>query len=322
MSQAAPILFCDHRGERSDEVVQVLEGLGYRVVSSTFLRQSLETLEDVSPSLVIVDSLARQGLVELKALDRARKAAGKTTTGMPTNGAAPIAFLIVTDEDLPRIGGESPLSGGPWDVIRSDAPTEEWRLRLDRLKAGCRQATDMLDLAHRASHDALTGLLRKDSFQARLSEHFSAAQRHHFEMALVLLDLDDFGIVNKEHNHVVGDRIIQFVGEAIRHSLRTEDVAGRLGGDEFAIVLPYTGKSDSTAVVNRVRDAVAKLSGKIPGAETDIRVATSIGFETFNGSDVESLGEMRLHAERALRTAKERGGSQGVYYRTLDDSAE
>ena len=322
MSQADPILFCDHRGEHSAEVLQVLEGLGYRVVNSSFLRHSLETIVESRPSLVIVDSLSRQGLVEVRAIDRARASDSEPTHESPTNGKAPTAILIVADEDVPRIGGESALTGGPWDVIRSDAPTEEWRLRIERLQASCRQAVDMLDLAHRASHDALTGLLRKDSFQARLSEHFSAAQRHHFEMALVLLDLDDFGIVNKEHNHVVGDRIIQFVGEAIRHSLRTEDVAGRLGGDEFGIILPYTGKSDSTAVVQRVRDAIAKLSGKIPGAETEIKVATSLGFETYNGSDVENLSELRLHAERALRVAKERGGNQGIYFRTIDDSAE
>lgn len=322
-SKATPILFCDHRGEHSEAILQVLKDLGQDVVGTRFLRQSLESLMTMEPSIVIVDSLARQGLVELRALDNARQTVVKNQASQSANGAsvqptiAPIGFLIVADGDLPRVSGEDPLAGGPWDVIRRDAPLEEWQLRLDRLRAGCQQATHMSELAHRASHDALTGLLRKDSFQERLSEHFSAAQRHHFEMALVLLDLDDFGIVNKQHNHVVGDRIIQKVGEAIRHALRTEDVAGRLGGDEFGIVLPYTGKVDSTAVVNRLRDAISNLSGHIPGAKSDIRVATSLGFETFNGSDVDTLVNLRLNAERALRVSKERGGNQGVYFRTL-----
>ena len=323
MSQATPILFCDHRGERSEEILQVLKDLGHDVVGSRFLRQSLESLMSMAPDIVIVDSLARQGLVELRALDNARQSVVKNQAAQSANGAAlqsniaPIGFLIVADDDLPRVSGEDPLAGGPWDVIRRNAPLEEWQLRLDRLRAGCQQATHMSELAHRASHDSLTGLLRKDSFQERLSEHFSAAQRHHFEMALVLLDLDDFGIVNKQHDHLVGDRIIQKVGAAIRHALRTEDVAGRLGGDEFGIVLPYTGKVDSTAVVNRLRDAISNLSGQIPGAKSDIRVATSLGFETFNGSDIETLVNLRLNAERALRVSKERGGNQGVYFRTL-----
>ena len=324
MSKASPILFCDHRGEHSEEILQTLKDLGHVVVGSRFLRESLESLTELEPDVIVIDSLARQGLVELRALDQARQSVARKQSNGPSNGAsmppkvAPIGFLIVTDDDLPRIVGDDPLAGGPWDVIRRNAPLEEWQLRLERLRAGCQQATHMSELAHRASHDALTGLLRKDSFQERLSEHFSAAQRHHFEMALVLLDLDNFGSVNKLHNHVVGDRIIQSVGEAIRHALRTEDVAGRLGGDEFGIVLPYTGKVDSTAVVNRLRDAISSLSGRIPGAKSDIRVATSLGFETFNGSDIDTLATLRLHAERALRVSKERGGNQGVYFRAQD----
>jgi diguanylate cyclase (GGDEF)-like protein len=119
----------------------------------------------------------------------------------------------------------------------------------------------MSELRHRASHDDRTDLLRPQAFQARLVEHFSAAQRHKLELALVLLDMDKFGAVNKRHDHTVGDLLIARVGEVIRRNLRTEDVAGRLGGDEFAVLLPYTGKINAARVVNRLRVEIAKLSG-------------------------------------------------------------
>jgi GGDEF domain-containing protein len=64
-------------------------------------------------------------------------------------------------------------------------------------------------------------------------------------MALVLVDLDAFGRVNKDFDHTVGDRLIERVGAAIRSALRAEDVAGRLGGDEFGAILPYTGRIDA-----------------------------------------------------------------------------
>ncbi len=317
MSKRSPILFCDHRGERTEAIAGVLEALGYPVATTTFLRRSLESLAKLSPAVVVVHPLASQGQVEIQAMDRARGGAPGTND---EDGRVPPALLIVGDAELSRLAAGTSLTGGPWDVIRADAPAEEWRLRIGRLERERQDQGRMQDLAHRASHDELTGLLRKDAFQGRLQEHFSAAQRHRFELALVLIDLDDFGLVNKRHDHVVGDRLIAQVGEVIRKALRTEDVAGRLGGDEFAVLLPYTSKMDASSVVNRLRDEIGKLSGRVPGANAEIRVGSSIGFETFDGGDVGSLEDLRLHAERALRRAKERGGNQGVYFRSLEES--
>ena len=67
-------------------------------------------------------------------------------------------------------------------------------------------------------------------------------------------------------------------------------------------------------------EPVRKLSGKLPGAEGHVAVSASIGFETFNGSDLDSVHTLRRNAERALRTAKLRGGDRGVYYRLLSQA--
>jgi diguanylate cyclase (GGDEF)-like protein len=161
--------------------------------------------------------------------------------------------------------------------------------------------------------------LRPNAFQARLLEHFSAAQRHHHDLALVLIDLDRFGAINKEHDHTVGDDVISRVGDAIRRTLRVEDVAGRLGGDEFGVLLPYTGKINAALVVNRLRQEIARCSGQPEGANSHIDCSASIGFETYDGEDIDSLETLRRHSERALRVAKVQGGDQGVYYRSLDE---
>jgi diguanylate cyclase (GGDEF)-like protein len=315
MSKESPILFCDHRGEGSEDIRSLLEALGQRVITSSYLRHSIETLTDVSPRLVVVHALARHGQVEIRALDAARDRSAQ-------NGrlVEAVALLIVGTDELAPLAAAG-LTGGPWDVIRRGASPEEWRLRIERLEAERIEAGRVYDLAHRASHDDLTGLLRKNAFQDRLQEHFSAAQRHRFDLALVLLDLDDFGLVNKRHDHLVGDHVIRRVGEVIHHALRTEDIAGRLGGDEFAVLLPYTRKMDAAAVVKRLRDEIHRLSGHMEGAKSEIQVGSSIGFETFDGADLASLEELRKNAERALRVAKERGGNQGVYFRTLEELA-
>ena len=307
------ILFCDHRGERSQAVLDCLEALGGPVDRTTYLRHSLDALAQRAPAVLVLDTLARQGRIEAGVVDRARAEAAART-------GSPVGLLLVSHDESGGPLARASVENGPWDLIAGDAPAEEWRLRIERLERERGIARRLRELAHRASHDDLTGLLRKETFQARLEEHFSAAGRHGFQLALALLDLDDFGQVNKRHDHLVGDRILRAVGEVVRGTLRAEDVAGRLGGDEFAVLLPYTGRDHAAQVLERLRAAIHDLSGAFPGAKSEIAVGSSIGFETFGGTDVESLEELRLHAERALRRSKEAGGNRATWFRGVDDA--
>jgi diguanylate cyclase (GGDEF)-like protein len=193
-------------------------------------------------------------------------------------------------------------------------------MRIERLQRQKSGLVELDEMRYQAAHDDRTKLLRPHTFQARLREHFSAAQRHRLDLALLLVDLDDFGRVNKDFDHTVGDRVIARVGAVIRDTLRAEDVGGRLGGDEFAVVLPYTRKVDAARVVNRIRDQIRGLSGTIPDAPTSLCVSASLGFETYDGTDVDSVEGLRRHAEVALRQAKSAGGDRGLYYRSLGDT--
>jgi len=220
-------------------------------------------------------------------------------------------------ERLPASVGLRARERGLWDLVRRDAGTEELALRVDLLRQQADGLREMSLLRHRATHDDRTDLLRPKSFQERLWEHFSAAQRHRLDLAFLLLDLDRFGRINKLYDHTVGDALIAAVGDAIHETLRTEDVAGRLGGDEFAVILPYTKKVAAAHVVQRLLEAIHALTGEVEGAG-DTEISVSIGFETFSGTDLETLEVLRSHAEKALQHAKREGGNQGVYYRSLE----
>ena len=202
-------------------------------------------------------------------------------------------------------------------MVRRGAPLEEYALRIERLLSQAAQFDELDELRFRAAHDDRTELLRPRFFEERLSEHFSAAARHGLDLALVLLDLDRFGQVNKLYDHTVGDLVIARVGRAIRDTLRTEDIAGRLGGDEFAVLLPFSGPVDAASAVLRLVQTLGALSGRVGGPDVDLEVSASIGFETLRGSAIESSAVLRSHAEVALRHAKREGGNRGVYYRSL-----
>ena len=300
--ESARILVADHRGAELEARMAFLGSRPFEVGRSHSVRETVRQIAAFRPALILLEPLTRGGQEELDAVDQAR-------------GDIPLLVLCDrTDREMPQRAGKA-LSSGAWDLLFRDAPDEELELRLRRLLDQAQLLREMSALRHSASHDDRTDLLRPKSFQARLVEHFSAAQRHKLELALVLLDLDKFGIINKRHDHTVGDLVIERVGEVIRRNLRTEDVAGRLGGDEFAVLLPYTGKINSAGVVARLRAAIADLTGRIEGVPQDIPVSASIGFETFDGRDLDSLETLRRHAEVALRLAKSRGGNQGVYFR-------
>jgi len=305
---ASPLLFvCDHRGEGLSETVRPLANAGFRLQITESLAQTRARFPLARPNLIVLDPLARGGTNELDEVRALR-------------GDASIPILIVAEpgDPLSAVVAARSLEKVPWDIVYRDAPLEEFLMRIERTRAQAERLAELEELRYRAVHDDRTELLRPSPFQARLREHFSAAGRHHFDLGLVLVDLDDFGRVNKDFDHTVGDRVIARVGAVIRNTLRAEDVGGRLGGDEFAVILPYTRKVDAARVVNRMRDEIQALTGPLEGTERELRVSASLGFETYDGHDLESVETLRRHAEVALRRAKEAGGNRGIYYRSLE----
>ncbi len=310
MSSPLAILVCDHRGEGLARRLESLANSGFAVETSEEVRRTRDRLAEARPAAVVLDPLVEGGRAEIEDIERL------------AGGEAPIPLLLVVDPAdsaaALRVARSIDKTRISLDLIHRGASAEEFRLRIDRLCEHARHAGEVRDLRHRALHDDRTDLLRPNAFEQRLAEQFSASERHGIDLALVLIDLDDFGRVNKLFDHTKGDLVIAKVGEAIRAALRTEDVAGRIGGDEFAVMLPYTGGIEAAYVVNRLRDAIHALSASLIGPGAALSISASLGFETFAGGDIDSAATLRRHAEVALREAKRQGGNRGVYYRSLD----
>ena len=132
------------------------------------------------------------------------------------------------------------------------------RLRAYAVPAGLALTTDRLreelsEFVHLASVDPLTGAYNRRHFKERLEQELERQRREGGDLALLLLDIDDFKRLNDVRGHLHGDRVLRELVEVIRRSVRMVDVCARFGGEEFAVVMP--GANDTTAfqIAERIR---------------------------------------------------------------------
>ena len=116
------------------------------------------------------------------------------------------------------------------------------------------------DLRSQVDKDSLTGVLNHRAFYERLEQELARAVRSETQVAVVVVDLDDFKALNDTRGHVAGDQALRRVAAAIRSTCRAVDIPGRLGGDEFAIILPDIDP-DLHALAGRLLDAIATQAG-------------------------------------------------------------
>jgi diguanylate cyclase (GGDEF)-like protein len=153
-------------------------------------------------------------------------------------------------------------------------------------------------LVHDASHDALTGLLNRRSYELLLAQAVSRARRYGWPFALVLLDLDNFKVVNDHYGHAAGDTALKAVGAELRASLRAGDVAARLGGDEFALLVVGV---DNVAALSPL---LGRLKKALERSVPETNVSFSVGLACFpsDTDDPDALTELadaRLYAAKA-----------------------
>jgi two-component system cell cycle response regulator len=184
-------------------------------------------------------------------------------------------------------------------------PIDEFELRVClhtalRVQARYGQMVESLDAArHHATHDGLTGLSNRESLLTKLFRETDRAQRLGSPLALLLLDLDHFAQLNREHGYDGGDNVLRQLASRLRRHLRSYDLFGRCGEDEFLIAMPGGGNDDARAMASRLRDAIGERPFDI--LKASVRITASFGVAQSGGrSPLVVLRE----AETALNLAK------------------
>ncbi|MEV4139492.1 EAL domain-containing protein [Dactylosporangium sp. NPDC049742] len=160
-------------------------------------------------------------------------------------------------------------------------------------------------MRYQASHDALTGLVNRACF----AELLTSALVGQGPVAVLLIDLDDFKVINDTLGHGVGDEVLVTVAERLRRAVRHDDVVARLGGDEFAMLLRDVDAVPAVDVAGRIHDA---LGTPIHTTGHELLMHASVGVATSTPGDV--LETLLRNADLAMYAAKERGkGGHFVY---------
>jgi diguanylate cyclase (GGDEF)-like protein len=166
-------------------------------------------------------------------------------------------------------------------------------------------------LAHSATHDALTGLPNRTAFEQALASVAAEAARERRQHALCFIDLDRFKPVNDGAGHAAGDRLLRLVAEVIQAGCRSEDFAARIGGDEFALLLRDCPSSGARQVVQKIADAIGAIVFEAGGVT--YAIGASIGIAPIDGHSPDATELMR-RADAACYVAKAEGRGRVSLY--------
>lgn len=161
------------------------------------------------------------------------------------------------------------------------------------------------EMKKRAERDYLTSLLNRAEFENRIEEFFVSPL--HSDAVFIMLDIDNFKLINDNYGHLTGDGVLQSAALCIKNIFSETEFVGRIGGDEFALLLPY--KLEEKEMLSKLERLCSM--DKMMRADAPVTCSVGVSCAPLHGEDFQSLYEA---ADIALLTAKRRGKGCYTYY--------
>jgi two-component system, cell cycle response regulator len=273
-----------------------MEKWGYEVVSASDGNRAWEELQKPdAPALLVLD----WEMPGIDGIDLCRKVrAGE--------GGHPRYIILLTmrsdTEDL--VAG---LDAGANDYVGKPFVAAELRARVDVgrrfVELHEQLLASELALEQQARTDPLTQTMNRGAIMARLHEEVERSKREGSTLAIGVLDIDHFKLVNDIHGHAAGDQVLREVVRRLTVAFRPYDGLGRVGGEEFLLLIPGTSPDCAQAVFERLRQAVCAAPIDYLGQQIDVTV--SLGGTTTRGDEPED--QVLIRADDALYRAKNLG---------------
>jgi diguanylate cyclase (GGDEF)-like protein len=245
-------------------------------------------------STIAAPALARQAICDRQA--HRSLSAGRRLLALPGELGGRVAGILVLwrPEDQP------------------DWPEDDLfllRELTDQLAVAIAQAEEQEALSKLSQTDALTGLLNRRGFEARLKDAVAAARATGAGGALVYVDLDNFKQINDRHGHARGDAALRAAAEMLRRAFRAGDLVARLGGDEFAAWMDSVDRAEVQRRGQELASAATALRRFAP--DSDKKVGFSVGIAWLRPGREMSDAELIALADRAMYQVKH-GAKGGV----------
>ena len=161
-------------------------------------------------------------------------------------------------------------------------------------------------LRRAADTDGLTGLLNRRRMSDRMQQAWQRASLEQRPLAVLLLDIDHFKLINDRFGHAVGDEVIVRVGQVLQQTVRREDLAARWGGEEFLVMLPGIAFAEAREVAERIRREIAQTGF----SDQRLQVTATIGLAEWQPG--ESLDATIHRADTMLYQGKHIGRNRVV----------
>ena len=214
-----------------------------------------------------------------------------------TNLALKVKSLFV---EQPKIGGIVGIG------VHTETLTDQTHmLVLESILSTLLNVVGSIKAIHKYTRDPLTSLYNQRVFWELLGYEIGRSQRHSVPFTLLLLDLDNFKLINDHYGHASGDRFLQQFSSSVGAALRPGDIFARYGGDEFVMVLPEADMEQGYTVAQRVLDVARKVSIDVPTGDK-VHASVSIGVAVYPDHAADAK-DLFLFADTMMYRAKAEG---------------
>ncbi|MCL1078466.1 GGDEF domain-containing protein [Parashewanella spongiae] len=210
-----------------------------------------------------------------------------------------------------RKARESALTAETKSNAKLERMVQERTLELEMAYRELNEAHDKLK--EQTTIDTLTGVKNRSAFDKKLAAESKLSRRQMTPIAVMMLDIDRFKLINDTYGHLAGDLALKAIATAIKDELkRPADIVSRYGGEEFAIILPTTDMPGALALADRIRKSIKSL--RIEWQQQRISLTVSIGVSSAIITDDAHAMKLLEQADKALYFAKSSGRDQVQEY--------
>ncbi|MCU7842526.1 MAG: diguanylate cyclase [Candidatus Thiodiazotropha sp. (ex Monitilora ramsayi)] len=191
------------------------------------------------------------------------------------------------------------------DMTDLEKKHRELQSTLEKLRSSEKALRDKtVELELLASRDPLTGCFNRRAFFQKYDQLFTEAYRDGHGLVFMMVDIDNFKLINDQYGHANGDKVIKFVADMLVSKSRPEDIVGRYGGEEFSLIMPHTDIEQAVGMAERLRMEIQQKGYEL--FTNNRTVTASFGLAELT----QSIDEPMLlinNADDALYKAKEQG---------------